>query len=499
MTLDKDRIYQALNFACLLVAGIFSFSFFYIAFSTLGYPYNLEWMEGHTVDIIQRIRDGKSLYVEPTLEYTPYIYTPFYFYVSAFFSYFSGVDFAPARLVSILSTLGNAAILFLWMRKEGAGKVTAFFTAGLFLATYKLSGRWFDVARLDSLYLLLMVSGLYIYYFHQSLRSAIISGVLFALAFYTKQSAILVLFPAFVVAVFLAPRRALITACVAGTLSVLAYALFEYSSHGWFSFFIYDVPAGHSNDWNALAKFWIRDMRECRILLILSFFALFMFCERDKKSFYWYLALLIGFIGSSYASRIHSFGHINVLMPTHYILVLLSGFALQKASEIRHDLKFAIPCLLALQMYWMQYSFDDYIPSKEAKINGEKLIAEIAAIPGDILFSELQYIQSKAGKKIYTVGMAGFDLMRSELKDKNYIKKAYTDKLITDLRDHRFSAVVTGKFMKLREANAYYKLDRTLANLPEYVTGAVSSPILNVLHPIKKPEPPLDFFPLPIQ
>jgi hypothetical protein len=54
-----------------------------LALRTLNYPFPLEWMEGGTVDVVQRVIRHQPLYTQPTAEYVPYIYPPLYYWVSA--------------------------------------------------------------------------------------------------------------------------------------------------------------------------------------------------------------------------------------------------------------------------------------------------------------------------------------------------------------------------------------------------------------------------------
>ena len=66
----------------------------------VGYPFALEWMEGGSVDHVRRILAGRPIYIEPTLEFAPFIYTPLYFYLGAAVASVAGVDFAAPAHVS---------------------------------------------------------------------------------------------------------------------------------------------------------------------------------------------------------------------------------------------------------------------------------------------------------------------------------------------------------------------------------------------------------------
>ncbi len=475
-----------MGWVCALFAIIYSFSFVWIAFSSLGYPYNLEWMEGHSIEIIQRLRDGLPIYTKPSLEFIPYIYTPLYFFVSAALSWITGIGFFPARLLSIVSTIGVAIIAYLWGRREGGNKITGIVAAGLYLGTYGLSSRWFDVGRIDSFYLLLMVCGLYIYYFGQTNRSAYLAGLLFAGAFLTKQSALLALAPPFLAALWLDQNRAFKAGFVAFWVTLLVCAFFEWQSAGWFWFFIYDVPAGHAYDMRMLSGFWLRDMKEIVFMLVAALAWLFYLFYHNKRILIWYSACIIGFIGSAYLSRLHAFGWMNVLMPAHFIAALCAGFAMVKLSSVHPRYGLIVSVLILAQFVSMRYDPVRFIPSNEAEAKGRAFLQEIANISGDILFVETQYIQTIVGKKNYSFGMAGFDITRSDLGEKNFIKEAFIDEMRRSIENQEFSAVIAGNFLRLRELHGFYAEERTIDYPQEFVTGAVSTPRASVLTPVRK-------------
>ena len=86
---------------CGIVAGVYLLT----SFASVGYPYLLEWMEGGTAEGIHRILTGQPLYVRPTLDYTPYIYPPLYFWLSGGAAVLIGNELLAARAVSFVSTL----------------------------------------------------------------------------------------------------------------------------------------------------------------------------------------------------------------------------------------------------------------------------------------------------------------------------------------------------------------------------------------------------------
>ena len=91
------------------------------------------------------------------------MYPPLYYYVSAVVALASGIGFFPLRLVSFAASLGAFAIIFSLVRRETGSRAAGILAMGLFAATFREGGSWFDTARVHSLFLLLLLGGVYLY------------------------------------------------------------------------------------------------------------------------------------------------------------------------------------------------------------------------------------------------------------------------------------------------------------------------------------------------
>ena len=119
--------------------------------------------------------------MEPSLDFTPFLYTPLCFYAGAAVSKLTGAGFFPLRLVSLLSSVGCLAVLFAFVRGETGSAVPGLVSAGLFAAAFKICGSRFDIARVDSLFVFLLLAGLYVLRNAGSARALALAGTLFAL------------------------------------------------------------------------------------------------------------------------------------------------------------------------------------------------------------------------------------------------------------------------------------------------------------------------------
>ena len=82
------------------------------------YGFDLEWMEGGMLVHVDRLRNGQGLYVEPSADFIPYIYPPFYPWV---LSVLGEPSYSVGRLVSIGGTFAAMGAAVVALRQERIG------------------------------------------------------------------------------------------------------------------------------------------------------------------------------------------------------------------------------------------------------------------------------------------------------------------------------------------------------------------------------------------
>src|ERR1700753_15174 len=162
-------------------------AYLYIALSRLTYPFALEWLEGNSLVEVHRIVTGQPLYPAPAAGYVPDGYSPLYFAVSAGVARGLRVSYLSLRLVSLLSSVACFGLLGHLVQRETGSIAAGAGAAGLFAATYVAPGTWFDVGRVDSLFLALSIGGLYAARWMRTTRGAIAVGVLVGAVVLTTQ------------------------------------------------------------------------------------------------------------------------------------------------------------------------------------------------------------------------------------------------------------------------------------------------------------------------
>src|ERR1700760_2150640 len=184
----RQRAPRAAQLAAALAGLVAIGAYLFVALSRLDYPFALEWLEGNSLVEVHRILTGQPLYPAPAAGYVPDGYPPLYFALSAGAARVLGVSYLPLRLGSPLSPPACFAPLGRLVQRETGSIAAGTGAAGVLAATYFATDTWFDVGRVDSLFLALSVGGLYAARWMRGRRGAVAVGVLLAATALTKQT-----------------------------------------------------------------------------------------------------------------------------------------------------------------------------------------------------------------------------------------------------------------------------------------------------------------------
>ena len=124
----------------------------------VGYPYELSFFEGSTVEVTGRLVDGLPLYGPPAAEFTPWPYPPMYFWVTSMAADVLGLSLPTMRVVSVIASVVVLVLVGVVVHRLTGSAVAALLGMGLYAATYRVSGAWADTARVDSLFLALVMA-----------------------------------------------------------------------------------------------------------------------------------------------------------------------------------------------------------------------------------------------------------------------------------------------------------------------------------------------------
>lgn len=394
-----------------LAGGVSIAAVLFMALSRLAFPFDIEWLEGAHVDAVERILQGQPLYAAPSLAFIPFGYTPLYFHVSALVGLVAGPTHLALRLVSFASTLGCFGLIWLHVWRETRSGVAALAAAGLFAATFELTGGWFDLARVDMLFVLLVVATLHLLRHHHSVPGWASAALLLTLAWLTKQTA-LIIAPWFVLGAMLWDWRrgllfgALSAAGIAGSMIAL-----ERWSGGWASFYIFDVQGQHWRQLlipSRLLTFWYSDL--IGPLGIALVFSVLPFATNESPARRGPLRLMLfavlGLIFAAWLSRAEEGGHRNNLLPAAAGIALLFGLGHHRVIELaqavkpsmRPRLEGMIGVAALLQFAALTYNPAVHIPGPQERADGARLLAHLRETPGAVYVAGHGHLATRLGK-----------------------------------------------------------------------------------------------------
>lgn len=413
----------------------------------LSYPFELEWMEGGIVSHIRVVLAGQPLYRAPSLQFTPFIYPPFYYYACAAVAKLVGLGYFAPRLVSALAIVGCFGLLFYWVWRETRDYLASGAAVSLFAATYDLSGRWFDISRADSLLLFFLLLGGVCARFAVRRRTFAVAGVALALAFFTKQNALSIAGPVLLAALLRAPRRGLIASAVfVGVVGLGAVAL-NIRSHGWFWFYVFDLPAQHDVEWRAWRQLVFDPAWPALAPMILAGLAVacgFPALSGGLRAWPAAGLLVLCAAAASTAARLHTGGYLNVMMPAHLALAFASALAIAqlrvslRQSGLRQRL--LVSALLTLQLALLSFGESAALPSADDRRVNSAILQSLAKVPGPIWCTASSYYPVLAGHpELMTHSMGLVDVFKS--KDEQLKARLISD-LERELSSGRIRSIV---------------------------------------------------------
>lgn len=435
----------------LIVLAAISYVFTYLVavYHRIQYPFELEWVEGPMLDQVRRVLSGQQLYAPPSIEYVPFLYTPLYFYVSAAVSKITGFNFISLRLVSFISSIGSFFLIFFIVKKETNDIFPGIVAAGLFSATYKLTGNWFDLGRMDSLFLFLLLLALYFVKFGKTIKSQIIAGVFMTLSFLTKQTAALIILPIILANFFIHKRRAIWFMITTAGLITLSSLLINHISDGWFYYYL-SLALQHSYNKEVIGIKYLNTffMSSMPIAWLALVYYLSTEIFKLTKNGLFYVLTATGVIGISFLSKAHEGGATNSLIPAYAMISILFGLTIfnilqsvttgVKRNE-RKAFEISIYVVILLQFWLLTYNSSDLIPTNNDVNVGRQTVDMINQIQGEVFIPLHNYLPSLVNKKTYANSIAIWDIFRSKNQEP---KSRLQLDITTAIQEKKFNAII---------------------------------------------------------
>jgi 4-amino-4-deoxy-L-arabinose transferase-like glycosyltransferase len=478
-----------------LAAATFGLMFFVTIAPRVGYRYDLDFDEDSILMESLRMAQGQPVYIAPNAVFNPHVYMPLFFWLSAAVIKVTGPSLPPLRAISVASTLATAALLYAVARRESGRRWLGLVCAGLFLGGYRINGFWYDVVRVDALFVALLLGGLAlgIYAGRSRPRLLLAAGVL-SLSFLTKQTGLAVGLGLGVYLLAALGRRAWWFILPLLVLSLAPIFALNAATGGWFFYHVFKIGSADPIEFARGVSFVLFDV--FGVMLALTLLTLLTAVLELRRAglqawrtqpWLWAIVMALAISG---LGRIRVGGNLNDRLPA-YALLCLAPALLARAvvgqpepwatptSPLARWAPWALTGAIVLQFGLGIYNPLRYMPTAQMRRAGDSLVARIAAVPGPVLVMMHPYYALLAGKEpstqiatLWYVRDRGALPMPSDFE--NRIETHYYAAIITDQSDFEFEPAMHGLL------NSYYVQAAALGptEAPPTLVGVVVVPEL---------------------
>ena len=341
------------------------------------------------------------------------------------------------RLVSLTASLGTMAVLAAGVRREVGRWVPGLAAAAIFAGAFAMTGSSYDIARVDSLFVLLLTAAVVLIAGASSWQASAAAGVLLGLAVLTKQTAVVAAAPLCAYLVAVRPRSGLpflgASVAVAGSVSLWLNA----ASHGWYRFSVVDELLGQPRTGRSTLGFWFGDIA-AHLWPTLALVAVAIVAGQLAGRRVLYVVAACGMIGGAWLSRMHAGGAANVLMPAVAGVALLGGIAVATLAG-RTRLHGFVACALLAQLGILAYVPQRQIHREGELAAGHALIAALRSVPGDVLVLAHPQYAVLAGKLAHAQAVAISDVVRA---GDSHARRVLETDFAQAIRERRFAYVI---------------------------------------------------------
>lgn len=403
---------MVLGSLAIVLVGLYAGVLVVLVVARLTYPFELDFIEGGLLVQAWRMARGLPVWLPPNLEFVPHGYTPLFTILGAIPIHFTGPVLWPLRLISVMAMVATTIMLHMIARRQ-ANLRLGLLCVGLYLAGYDIVGGWYDLARVDSLFMALTLGGMALAATVSSTTTFVapvhstaqwrdarpeMAALLLVLAFFTKQTAL---------GFALAVGGWLLVACgwrngarfgATYTVGLAAgVVVLNWVSHGAFQSTVLMPAASEPIEVPRLASFVLHEVvgRMGPLMFLLAYTA--WQSRRAPNAVTWlrsnpWLVFTGVALVLSALQRGRPGGALNSLMPLYTLLCLAPALAWKAHRDQPGQVKRLAPhivqgtllVLVVAQLALARYDPRQHYPTPEMYAAGERLLARVANAGGPV-------------------------------------------------------------------------------------------------------------------
>ncbi|MCB8978278.1 MAG: glycosyltransferase family 39 protein [Ardenticatenaceae bacterium] len=438
-----------------------SLAYLRLGLARVVYPYALDLVEEGMVMQAWRVAQGLPVFVPPNAEFVPQVYMPLFTFLGGLLMRLTGFGFWLLRLISFLSVVGTAVLIFSIGWRESGSRTAAFVGSGLFLGGYRLVGGWSDLARVDALFAFLSLAGLVVLVYGRKSGTQrgtegtqsfaeikiMLGAVLLGLAFLTKQNGLLLAVIAmlyFFTAEYAENAEKSKKSASSAFIRVLIFfvapfavvaavpvLVLQWGSGGWFSYYVVTIAYASPLDLGRLRNIFVWELGAgMGVLVGMAVFLVVLQVRRLEIGDWRFLISRnpwLIFVGTavfiSVAGRSTVGGNLNNMLIGYAFLCLIpalswnfqrKGAKGQRAKESAQSaesvdkISWRVTWVVAMLVQFVLVTFplnsglpQQFLPTAEMRAAGDALVERVAAEPGEVWLLMHPSVAVRAGKRPY--------------------------------------------------------------------------------------------------
>ncbi len=435
---------------------------FWVAFLAIPYPYELEWFESAGLNMSERVYIGKPMYTAPSIDYIPLVYNPLYALLSGCLAKVVNLSLPTLRSISFGAYLLTLVGVFAFIRDETGDNIAGLLAIGVYAACFTLSGAWYHLARVDSLFVLFLFSGTIQIYRSQRHWQTVFGACLLYVAFLTKQTTILYLPFLTLYLVCVKPRHLLsFLPSIAGLIGI-TILIGNAWTDGLYYFYIFAFQPQRGFKLKHVMEYIDKFRTPLLLLSMFTISSSWYLWEKFRalaRAHIFYLYITLVSFAITCAALSQAGGYYNNMMPSYLWMAVCIGVNMHHISKqltTQITSRAIWNVLLCVSLSAFLYNPAIYIPQSEDYTAGQHVVDTIAALPQPVWIPHTTSYYFLTGKKSYAHYMTIWDTRRCGRDEFRQIINRQIDDAI---RNRVFSAVILGSprgnFQELLEEQGY--------------------------------------------
>ena len=311
-----------LRYVVLIMAIMHISLFLYNSFKLCSFGnVQIDFGEGIMLGNAERLVELKTIYPSLTDEIVLGVYPPLYQLLSAGMLMITGVSLTSGRVISMISSLITALMIYK-LSQDAGDRIIQLSLSALYLGS-PITMTWGSLMRVDALATMLSAIGLYTFLKYRGrFKYGVVAGI-FALSMLTKQNMIA---GTTAVIIFLLTRKLWRDALKLTTYYLLIFGfcsiILTLLTGGQYIKHVYQYHIGHPLEWGRLMTYQWFSYIHFPLIIIVAFSTIFMLKKDTPLVFYVILA------------AVTSLQIVKVGAATNYFLELVTGFVLLIAISL---------------------------------------------------------------------------------------------------------------------------------------------------------------------